>query len=88
MPLVIPGITNKASTSSTDAPNSTEEWQNKLVGKKLHDTEHNEINFCKKQLPSEHRVLPPNSFGTTDFNEKRLNIHLNDEGIVTKVNHG
>lgn len=36
MPLVVPGVT----TNSSD---KTEEWQNKLIGKKLSDTEHNEV---------------------------------------------
>ena len=35
MPLIVPGITSQPG-------NKTEEWQNKLVGKKLSDTEHTE----------------------------------------------
>lgn len=35
MPLVVPGITSQPG-------NKTEEWQNKLVGKKLSDSEHTE----------------------------------------------
>lgn len=36
MPLVVPGINNNS------ADGKTEEWANKLVGKKLHDEETNE----------------------------------------------
>lgn len=35
MPLVVPGI-------QTESGDKTEEWSNKLVGKKLHDEETNE----------------------------------------------
>lgn len=35
MPLVVPGVT-------TNSNSKTEEWQNKLVGKKLSDTDHTE----------------------------------------------
>ena len=42
MPLVIPGGPNNVGTV-TNSPNpKDEEWTNKLVGKKLHDTESNE----------------------------------------------
>lgn len=36
MPLVVPGITQKTG-------DKTEEWQNKLVGKKLSDSDSNEV---------------------------------------------
>ncbi|RCI10195.1 hypothetical protein L249_8665 [Ophiocordyceps polyrhachis-furcata BCC 54312] len=66
MPLVVPGVTSVAA-------NSTEEWQNKLVGKKLSETATNETEFCKKDLPKEHRIISPGTMVTKDHNEKRLN---------------
>ncbi|RDA92082.1 hypothetical protein CP533_3595 [Ophiocordyceps camponoti-saundersi (nom. inval.)] len=77
MPLVVPGVTSVAA-------NSTEEWQNKLVGKKLSDTESNETEFCKKDLPKEHRIISPGTMVTKDHNENRLNVHLDEEGQKLK----
>ncbi|EFY85643.1 PUA RNA binding domain protein, putative [Metarhizium acridum CQMa 102] len=81
MPLVVPGITSQPGSK-------TEEWQNKLVGKKLSDTEHTETLFCKKDLPQEHRVIGPGEGVTMDFKENRLNVHLDDKGTVSHVTHG
>ncbi|KFG86677.1 translation machinery-associated protein 20 [Metarhizium anisopliae] len=81
MPLIVPGITSQPG-------NKTEEWQNKLVGKKLSDTEHTETLFCKKDLPQEHRVIGPGQAVTMDFKENRLNVHLDDKGTVSHVTHG
>ncbi|KAL2683160.1 hypothetical protein Neosp_007627 [[Neocosmospora] mangrovei] len=81
MPLVVPGIN---STSGDDA----EEWQNKLVGKKLSEEESNETVFCKRDLPKETRVIEPGMMVTKDFNENRLNVHLKDDGTVSHVVKG
>ncbi|PNY25133.1 Translation machinery-associated protein 20 [Tolypocladium capitatum] len=79
MPLVVPGITS--------APNKTDEWRNKLVGKKFSDTESNETAscpmFCKKDLPEQHRIISPGTLVTKDYNENRLNVHLNEDGTVS-----
>ncbi|GAO18981.1 uncharacterized protein UV8b_00091 [Ustilaginoidea virens] len=81
MPLVVPGVT-------TSSNSETEKWQNKLVGKKLSDGEHDETNFCVKDLPEEHRVIAPGQLVTRDLKENRLNIHLADDGTVTHVERG
>ena len=39
MPLVVPGVTTSSSTTGNP---KTDEWTNKLVGKKLHDEDSNE----------------------------------------------
>jgi hypothetical protein len=41
MPLVVPGVNNNATATSSGNPKD-EEWTQKLVGKKLHDSESNE----------------------------------------------
>ncbi|KAG6014608.1 hypothetical protein E4U41_004800 [Claviceps citrina] len=76
MPLVVPGLT-------TTPPNKTEEWQNKLVGKTLSDTEHNEV-----ELPAAHRVIRPGQMVTRDFDENRLSVYLAEDGTVSHVQHG
>ncbi|KAF4976037.1 hypothetical protein FZEAL_7255 [Fusarium zealandicum] len=82
MPLVVPGVN---STSGDKA----EEWQNKLVGKKLSDEEpSNETVFAKRDLPQETRVIEPGMMVTKDFNENRLNVHLKDDGTVSHVVKG
>ncbi|VUC26212.1 unnamed protein product [Clonostachys rosea] len=64
------------------------EWQNKLVGKTLHDEETTETTFSKKELPEKHRIVKPGQMMTRDFRVDRLNVHVNDDNIVTKVNFG
>ena len=81
MPLVIPGITS--------APKDrAEEWQNKLVGKTLSDSESNETVFCKRDLPEETRIIEPGMMVTKEFKENRLNVHLKEDGTVSHVIHG
>ncbi|KAK8143542.1 hypothetical protein G3M48_007079 [Beauveria asiatica] len=72
MPLVLPNQNPNASTK-------TEEWQNKLVGKTINETETNE---------TETRVIEPGTMVTKDFRENRLNVHVEKDGVVTHVYHG
>ncbi|KAF5659273.1 pua rna binding domain-containing protein [Fusarium denticulatum] len=82
MPLVVPGIN---STSGDKA----EEWQNKLIGKKLSDEETSTENvFAKRDLPQETRIIEPGMMVTKDFKEDRLNVHLKDDGTVSHVVKG
>ncbi|KAF2471955.1 uncharacterized protein BDR25DRAFT_302781 [Lindgomyces ingoldianus] len=80
MPLVVPGIQSKDGSSSED-------WSNKLMGKKLGDA-HDNMTFAKQDLPKEHRVLKPDSMSTMDFKPDRLNIHVGEDGTVTNVKYG
>jgi len=80
MPLVIPGITNKSAGSSED-------WQNKLMGKKIGDAS-DEITFAKKDLPKEHRVLKEGDMASMDHKPERMNIHVDGDGTVNKITHG
>ncbi|KAF6799516.1 hypothetical protein CMUS01_08648 [Colletotrichum musicola] len=82
MPLVVPGINNNS------ADGKTEDWANKLVGKKLHDEESNETTFCKRDLPEQTRVIEPGMMVTKDFKPDRLNVHLKEDGTVSHVAHG
>ncbi|GAM82110.1 hypothetical protein ANO11243_000890 [Dothideomycetidae sp. 11243] len=80
MPLVIPGMQSKDTSKS-------EEWANKLVGKKLGDKT-DEITFARSDLPEKHRVVNEGDMMTMDHNPDRLNIHHDKDGTITKVNHG
>jgi len=82
MPLVVPGINNESSGDKT------EEWTNKLVGKKLHEEESNETTFCKRDLPEKTRVIEPGMMVTKDFVPNRLNVHIKEDGTVSHVHHG
>lgn len=42
MPLVIPDMNQEGTATGTTTGDKAEEWQNKLVGKTLHDEESNE----------------------------------------------
>ncbi|KAI9848907.1 MAG: hypothetical protein M1838_000348 [Thelocarpon superellum] len=66
MPLVVPGINDNH--SGNDAKT---EWTNKLVGKKISESTSDATNFAKRDLPSAHRVLPPGSLVTKDFQPDR-----------------
>ncbi|KAF3801042.1 hypothetical protein GCG54_00010321 [Colletotrichum gloeosporioides] len=90
MPLVVPGINNITDESKT------QEWSNKLVGKKLHEEESNETRtdsgpvqtFCKRDLPEKSRVIEPGMMVTKDFVPDRLNVHVKEDGTVSHVVHG
>ncbi|KAH6678107.1 hypothetical protein B0J14DRAFT_474797 [Halenospora varia] len=81
MPLVVPGITSK-----DDSASKTEEWTNKLVGKKIGESS-DAITFAKADLPKETRVIEPGSMVTKDFKPDRLNVHLKEDGTVSHVDH-
>ncbi|CAG8982781.1 hypothetical protein HYALB_00001062 [Hymenoscyphus albidus] len=80
MPLVVPGITSEG------GGDKTQEWSNKLVGKKLGDVS-DAVTFAKADLPKETRVITKNTMVTKDFRPDRLNVHVNDDGTVSHVNH-
>ncbi|KAF2276051.1 uncharacterized protein EI97DRAFT_458556 [Westerdykella ornata] len=90
MPLVVPGLQTKdpaSSAQSAGGENNKEEWMSKLMGKKLGDV-HDEVTFAKQDLPQRHRIVPPNSFQTTDFVPERLNVHVDEDGTVRGVKFG
>ncbi|TKA62638.1 hypothetical protein B0A49_06485 [Cryomyces minteri] len=80
MPLVVPGL-----MSNNGDKNS--QWQNQLMGKKLGDSSDN-MTFAKKDLPKEHRVVREGDMMTMDHKPDRLNIHVGNDGTVSKVTHG
>jgi len=79
MPLVVPGI-------NSNSASKTEQWSNKLVGKKIGDSS-DSVTFAKAELPKETRVIEPGQMVTKDFNPERLNVHLGPDGTVTHVDH-
>ncbi|OOG01101.1 hypothetical protein ASPCADRAFT_860 [Aspergillus carbonarius ITEM 5010] len=80
MPLVVPGI------NSAPGPNQ-EEWLHKLAGKKITESSDSDVtSFAKKDLPESHRVIKPGDVVTMDYRADRLNIHVDDEGVVQNVN--
>ncbi|CZR61923.1 uncharacterized protein PAC_11820 [Phialocephala subalpina] len=81
MPLVAPGINSGGDSSKT------EEWMNKLVGKKLTDGASDSTSFAKQDLPKETRVIEPGMMVTKDFKPDRLNVHLKEDGTVSHVDH-
>ncbi|KAK1759758.1 PUA domain-containing protein [Echria macrotheca] len=81
MPLVVPGI------MTNSGGDKTEEWTNKLVGKKLSDEPSNETTFCKTELPQQTRVVEPGMMVTKDHVPDRLNVHLKEDGTVSHVSH-
>ncbi|KAB5572722.1 hypothetical protein GE09DRAFT_1217268 [Coniochaeta sp. 2T2.1] len=83
MPLVVPGLMGNSGDN-----NKTDEWTNKLVGKKLSEQDSNETTFCKRDLPQETRVIQPGMMVTKDFKPERLNVHLEEDGTVSHVQHG
>ncbi|KAK0621634.1 hypothetical protein B0T17DRAFT_534663 [Bombardia bombarda] len=82
MPLVVPGIT------SNNPADKTEEWTNKLLGKKLSEEASSETTFCKTDLPKPTRVIEPGMMVTRDHNPDRLNVHINKDGTVEHVDRG
>ncbi|CAO3657162.1 unnamed protein product [Mucor hiemalis] len=68
-------------------------WRDKLVGKVvLNDDEVSSLGtdeaIRRKDLPTPHRVLAPNSMATMDFRPDRLNVRVDHTMRVTGVNYG
>ncbi|PSK40334.1 hypothetical protein B9Z65_36 [Elsinoe australis] len=80
MPLVVPGLQNNDGDQLS-------EWATKLMGKKIGD-KHDETTFAKTDLPQKHRVIGPNQGMTMDFVPERLNVHVDESGVVKDVKHG
>ncbi|KAI6246022.1 hypothetical protein HI914_05588 [Erysiphe necator] len=72
MPLVVPET------------NNLEEWKSKLIGKKIGDSTDDKT-FNKADLPPTHRILGPSTPCTRDFRQDRLNVIVNEEGFIQKV---
>ncbi|KAI9738080.1 MAG: hypothetical protein M1818_005508 [Claussenomyces sp. TS43310] len=80
MPLVVPGINSGGDKSKTN------DWMNKLVGKKIGEGS-DATTFAKKDLPQETRIIEPGQMVTKDFKPERLNVHLAEDGTVSHVDH-
>ena len=39
-------------------------------------------------IASQNRIFPPGTMGTMDYKMFRLNVYINEEGIVTRVSYG
>ncbi|ODH50880.1 hypothetical protein GX48_03022 [Paracoccidioides brasiliensis] len=78
MPLVVSNVSNDQQA----------DWSTKLLGKKLTQSTSDTASFAKKDLPPSHRVVEPGMMMTMDHIPERLNIHVNEDGTVTKVNYG
>lgn len=39
-------------------------------------------------ISSNNRIFPPGTMGTMDYQASRLNVYINEEGIVTQVSYG
>jgi hypothetical protein len=63
------------------------DWKTKLLGKTLGDS-HTETSFARNELPKETRVLQPDAMKTMDHKPDRLNVHVDDKGVVRDVSHG
>ena len=44
--------------------------------------------ISRDRLPKNTRIIPKGSFVTMDWQEDRLNLHLNEEDIIIKVKKG
>lgn len=85
MPLVVPGLTS----SGNGGDNKQDEWLSKLMGKTLTDSTNDHSSFSRKDLPSNHRVLEPESDVTDmDHSPDRLNVYVDKDGIVKDVKMG
>ncbi|KAK3070429.1 hypothetical protein LTR53_010471 [Teratosphaeriaceae sp. CCFEE 6253] len=79
MPLVIPGL-----SSNSGADGKTNDWMNKLTGKKLGESS-NETTFAKTELPKEHRVVKDGDMMSLDHKPERYDhILANDEELGSR----
>lgn len=78
-------------SSPSDTANPQEDWSKKLVGKKYVEGDvatTDENTFTKASLPQPSRVCKPGGLFTMDYNTERLNVHVNNDNVVTHVTVG
>ncbi|KAI8367357.1 hypothetical protein EDC96DRAFT_506529 [Choanephora cucurbitarum] len=84
---------SKLSDPSSNQPNDTDGWHEKLVGKIIlnndEETALSSDEYVRVQdLPTPHRVLPPGTMATMDFRPERLNVHVDQSKRCTGVKFG
>ncbi|RKF82726.1 Inhibitor I78 superfamily [Golovinomyces cichoracearum] len=63
-----------------------EKWTVMLVGKKIGNS-HEKDEFPKSDLPENSRIITADSMTTMDYNPDRLNVYLDETGVVTRVTY-
>ncbi|KAF7508317.1 hypothetical protein GJ744_009462, partial [Endocarpon pusillum] len=81
-------LSSRRITSTGGGDNLQNEWMSKLMGKKLTDAASDPSSFSKKELPSNHRVVEGESMMSMDHKPDRLNVHVDQDGIVKDVKMG
>ncbi|PLN79541.1 hypothetical protein BDW42DRAFT_126191 [Aspergillus taichungensis] len=79
------------SAISTTMSGELEKWQQALVGKKYVEggaSAESDNTFSEATLPEKKRIVNPGVFLTMDFQKDRLNVHLDDNKVCTKVTMG
>lgn len=67
----------------------TELWSQRLSGQILvPDPDSPRNTFAHEELPASHRICPPGTLLTRDFDEDRINIFTDEEGLVSHVTFG
>lgn len=76
-------------SSADDIQARTDEWSRRLVGQTIvQDPNSHRNTFSHDDLPKKHRICPPGTLLTRDFDEERLNIFTDEDGSVTHVTIG
>ncbi|OAA65670.1 hypothetical protein SPI_02457 [Niveomyces insectorum RCEF 264] len=83
MPLVVPGV-----TVDNLGDQETQKWISELVGKTLTDGPSSETAFSKAKLPPNTEVINSLSGVSHEYKKDRLNVVLNEDGIVVDVRSG
>ncbi|KAK9382128.1 uncharacterized protein V2V93DRAFT_366512 [Kockiozyma suomiensis] len=64
-------------------------WSNKLVGKKITNSgPSSDTSFPESELPNPSRVIKPGMLTTMDFRPERINVTVDESGIVKHVRTG
>jgi hypothetical protein len=76
------------SDAETGGPQMSKEEAEALIGKrvvkKASDEDGDDV-VVESTLPNPYRVLKPRSRQTRDYRPERLNLHVNDDGVIEKV---
>ncbi|KAF8421966.1 hypothetical protein EV426DRAFT_699453 [Tirmania nivea] len=87
----VSGSRGTSTASGLPSLETQQAWSEKLVGKRYVEgasAAADDKTFTQASLPKPCRVCKPGGLFTMDYNTERLNVHVDDNNVVTHVTMG